>query len=33
VDLKKKEAIDKDVPADLNNSEKKSRVSTGLDIK
>jgi hypothetical protein len=33
VDLKKKEAVDKDVPADLNNSEKKSRVSTGLDIK
>jgi hypothetical protein len=33
VDLKKKEAADKEVPADLNNPEKKFWVSTGLDPK
>jgi hypothetical protein len=33
VDLKKKEAVDKEVPADLNNLEKKFRVSTSLDPK
>jgi hypothetical protein len=32
-DLKKKEAIDKEVPADLNDPEKKFRVSTCLNLK
>jgi hypothetical protein len=31
VDLKKKEVVDKEVPADLNDLEKKFRVSTALD--
>jgi hypothetical protein len=33
VDLKKKEAADKDVPVDLNDPKKKFRVSTDLDPK
>jgi hypothetical protein len=33
VDLKKKEVVDKEVPADLNDPKKKFRVSTSLDPK
>jgi hypothetical protein len=33
VDLKKKEVADKEVPTDLNDSEKKFQVSTCLDPK
>jgi hypothetical protein len=32
-DLKKKEAVDKEVPVDLNDPEKKFRVSTCLNLK
>jgi hypothetical protein len=33
VDLKKKEVADKEVPANLNDPEKKFWVSTSLDLK